>query len=194
MTTTERTSPRGLRDHFAGVRARRHASRAIDATEDVETNLREILGRGFRRDGGPHPRALRDLLTQAPSDRPIDRVEAPLRHFGTGTTMAKTRCSVFDDGADARRTTPATMVGSTREGRAFNRTTARDTREDHGAVVIDVALRIRRLRDHTLRRKDEHGVNACDKALLGNELAIDECVAEIAQADPDGTADPGARR
>jgi hypothetical protein len=43
MTTTERTSPRGLRDHSAGVRARRHASRAIDATEDVESNLREIL-------------------------------------------------------------------------------------------------------------------------------------------------------
>jgi len=43
MTTTERTSPRGLRDHFSAVRARRHAWRAIDATEDVEKNLREIL-------------------------------------------------------------------------------------------------------------------------------------------------------
>ena len=43
MTTTERTSPRGLRDHFAACRAYRHLSRAIDATEDVEKNLREIL-------------------------------------------------------------------------------------------------------------------------------------------------------
>jgi len=42
-TTTERTSPRGLRDHFAAGRAYRHASRAIDAAEDVEKNLREIL-------------------------------------------------------------------------------------------------------------------------------------------------------
>jgi len=43
MTTTERTSPRGLRDFFSAVRARRQAWRAIDATEDVEKNLREIL-------------------------------------------------------------------------------------------------------------------------------------------------------
>jgi hypothetical protein len=43
MTTTERTSPRDLRDHFAAVRARRHAERTLDATEYVETNLREIL-------------------------------------------------------------------------------------------------------------------------------------------------------
>ena len=43
MTTTERTSPRGLRDFFSTVRARRQAWRAIDATEDVEKNLREIL-------------------------------------------------------------------------------------------------------------------------------------------------------
>ena len=43
MTTTERTSPRGLRDFFSAVRARCQAWRAIDATEDVEKNLREIL-------------------------------------------------------------------------------------------------------------------------------------------------------
>jgi hypothetical protein len=43
MTTKHQTSPRGLRDHFAAVRAYRHGSRAIDATEDVEKNLREML-------------------------------------------------------------------------------------------------------------------------------------------------------
>ena len=43
MTTTERTSPRSLSDFFSAVRARRHAWRAIDASEDVEKNLREIL-------------------------------------------------------------------------------------------------------------------------------------------------------
>jgi hypothetical protein len=110
--------------------------------------------------------------------------------------MVKTRCSVFDEGLDAQCTTPATMVRiATRDG-SFPTCAyyCQEHGEDHGAVVIDVALRIRRLRDRALRRKDEHQVHACDQALLGDELAIDECVDAIAQEDTNGTTDAGARR
>ena len=43
MTTTERLSPRGLRDFFAAGNARRHTVAAIEATEDIEKYLRQIL-------------------------------------------------------------------------------------------------------------------------------------------------------
>jgi hypothetical protein len=42
-TTPPSTSPRGLHDYFAAVRAKRHALSAIDANNDIEQNLCEIL-------------------------------------------------------------------------------------------------------------------------------------------------------
>jgi len=48
-------------------------------------------------------------------------------------------------------------------------------------VAIEVAQRVRGVRERALREKDERLINACDKALLGDELAIDECLEALAR-------------
>jgi hypothetical protein len=99
--------------------------------------------------------------------------------------MATTRCSVFDEGLDAPCACSASMVRTVIKDGEFPTCAyyCQEHGDAHGAVVIDVALKIRRLRERALRGKDEHLVNACDRALLGDELAIDECVAEIDEGD-----------
>jgi len=99
--------------------------------------------------------------------------------------MAKTKCSVFDEGLDAQCACSASMVRTVIKNGEFPTCAyyCKEHGDAHGAVAIDVALKIRRLRDRALRGKDEHRVNACDRALLGDELAIEACVAAIAQAD-----------
>jgi len=98
---------------------------------------------------------------------------------------AKQRCSVFDEGLEAQCACSASMVRTVIKDGEFPTCAyyCQEHGDAHGAVAIDVAQDVRRLRERALRQKDEHLVNACDKALLGDELAIDECVAAIAQAD-----------
>ena len=99
--------------------------------------------------------------------------------------MAKTRCSVFDEKLDAQCACSTSMVRTIIQNGEFPTCAyyCQEHGDAHGAVAIDVALKIRRLRERALRGKDEHRINACDRALLGDELAIEACVAAIAQAD-----------
>ena len=99
--------------------------------------------------------------------------------------MAKTKCSVFDEGLDAQCACSASMVRTVIQDGEFPTCAyyCQEHDDAHDAVAIDVALKIRRLRERALRGKDEHRINACDRALLGDELAIEACVAAIAQAD-----------
>ena len=92
--------------------------------------------------------------------------------------MAKTRCSVFDEGLDAQCACSGSMVRTVIKDREFPTCAyyCQEHGDVHGAIAIDAALKIRRLRDRALRGHDEHRINACDKALLGDELAIDECM------------------
>jgi len=96
----------------------------------------------------------------------------------------KQRCSVYDEGLDAQCACSASMVRTVIKDGEFPTCAyyCKEHGDAHGAVVIDVALKIRRLRDRALRSKDEHLVNACAKALLGDEPAIEECMATMAQA------------
>jgi len=92
--------------------------------------------------------------------------------------MTTMKCAVYDEGLDAPCVMRATMVRTLfREGEF---PTCVYFCKEHGiaheAVVIDLALKVRHLRERALKGKEEHLVNACDKALIGDELAIDECV------------------
>ena len=99
--------------------------------------------------------------------------------------MAKTRCSVFDEGLDAQCACSVSMVRTVIKDGEFPTCAyyCKEHGDAHGVVAIEVALKIRCLRDRALCGKDEHRVNACDRALLGDELTIDECVNAITQAD-----------
>ena len=99
--------------------------------------------------------------------------------------METMKCTVYDEGLDAPCACSASMVRTVMKDGEFPTCVyyCAEHGDAHGAVVIDVALKIRRLRDWALRRKDEHLVNACDKALLGDELAIDECLKAYAKSD-----------
>lgn len=89
------------------------------------------------------------------------------------------RCSVFDEGLDAQCTTRASMVRTVIKDGEFPACTyyCQEHGEAHGAVLIAVAGKIRGLRD-----RDKHMRIPCDRALLGNESAIEECMDAIAQA------------
>jgi len=99
--------------------------------------------------------------------------------------MAKTRCSVFDEGLDAQCACSASMVRTVIKDGEFPTCAyyCKEHNNAHSTMAIEVALKIQRLRDRALRSKDEHRVNACDRALFGDELTIDECVNAITQAD-----------
>ena len=98
--------------------------------------------------------------------------------------MARMQCSVFDECLDSQCVVTSTMVRTVIKDGSFPTCAyyCQEHGDGHGAVAIDVAVRIRRLRERALRRKDEHLVNAADRALLGDELAIDECLGAVAPA------------
>ena len=98
--------------------------------------------------------------------------------------MAKVRCSIFDEGLDAPCACSATMVRTVIKDGEFPTCAyyCQEHGDAHGAVAIAVAHDVRCIRARALREKDEHLVKVCDRALLGDELAINECIEEIARA------------
>ena len=97
--------------------------------------------------------------------------------------MAKQKCSVFDEGLDAPCVVSATMVRTVVQECHFPTCAyyCAEHGDAHGAVVVEIAQKIRRLWERALRAKNEPLINACERALLGHELSIDECVAAIAE-------------
>jgi len=97
--------------------------------------------------------------------------------------MAKTRCSVFDEGLDAPCACSASMVRTVIQEGCFPTCAyyCQEHGDAHGAVLIDLADKVRVARARALSERDEHLVNVIDRALLGDELAIDECEGRIAE-------------
>lgn len=96
--------------------------------------------------------------------------------------MTTMRCSVYDEGLDAQCAMRAQMVRTVIKDGEFP-TCAYYCQEHgaaHGAVVIDLAEKIRQLHVAAVKAKDEALVNACGKALLGEEQAFNECLEAVA--------------
>src|SRR5262245_30180982 len=98
--------------------------------------------------------------------------------------MQKIRCAIFDEGLDAQCACLAFMVRTViREGEFPTCVYfCREHGDAHGAVLIDVAKQIMGIHAAALRAKDDRLVSACEKALLGDEPAIEECLASEREA------------
>ena len=91
--------------------------------------------------------------------------------------MMKTkRCAVFDERDDRQCPCEATMVRTVVDGYVSRTFYCGEHGDLHGGVLIPVADRIRFLRTRAAVCREDGWVGTCDRALLGDEQAIEECV------------------